>query len=525
MKFAWAGVAAGIFGLTATAYFMHAHGSLGSTATAGPSYHQASLTHVTGSPKVSQSRATSVVTQAVKPPSKVVASTAPLSTTAFFSGVVEGFYGPAWSLENTVAILQFMRQRGMNTFVYAPKSDAYLRANWNQPYPPAALAQVANLVHAAQENHIHFVASISPGLSIVYSSAADRAALLEKIGQLQSIGVHTFMLSFDDIPQALDAADQSVYGNNLAWAQCALANFVVSQELKTHSDFRLIFTPTIYSGVADNPYWENLAQHLDPAVDVVWTGPWVLSPTITTAEVAQVRAEIGHSLIIWDNYPVNDYSYVMYHRPELFMGPLTGRQPGVVSQVQGYLFNPMLQPLASEVALWTGASFLRNPQGYNADQSWLHAINAVGGKAAGALSLFCQDTAQSYLNPNASTAVSNDLPAFWGSYQTHGNLTATALYHEFQQMAALNGQLAAALTPGLYQEIKPWSEQLSSQGQCGVDLIQALESQQNNQEMSATVVQNDLTLAQEVSTSTLKLGTTSPVNEFIQQVEAMAPFA
>ncbi len=459
------------------------------------------------------------------PQPKAFTSTAPLGETTFFAGVVEGFYGPAWSLENTIAILKFMRQRGMNTFVYAPKNDAYLRANWNQPYPPVALTQVSSLVHAAQENHIHFVASISPGLSIVYSSAADREALLKKIGQLQSIGVHTFMLSFDDIPQTLDATDQNVYGNNLAWAQSALANYIVSQEAKAHSDFRLIFTPTIYSGVADNPYWENLAQHLDPAIDVVWTGPWVLSPTITTAEVAQVRTEIGHPLIIWDNYPVNDYSYVMYHRPQLFMGPLVGRQPGVVAQVRGYLFNPMLQPLASEVALWTEASFLRNPIGYNPERSWLHAINAVGGKAAGAWTLFCQDTAQCYLNPNAPTAVNNDLAPFWSTYQTHGNLTATALYREFHHLAALNGQLAASLNPGLYQEIKPWSEQLSSQGQCGVDLILALESQQNKHGVSSSVVQSDLSLAHAVSTSTLQLGTTAPVNQFIQQVETLAPFA
>jgi hypothetical protein len=77
----------------------------------------------------------------------------------------------------------------------------------------------------------------------------------------------------------------------------------------------------------------------------------------------------------------------------------------------------------------------------------------------------------------------------------------------------------------LYQEIKPWSQELASQGQCGVDLILALESQETNHGVSSSILQSDVALSHAVLTSTLQLATTSPVNQFIQQVEALPPFA
>ncbi|HEY4397239.1 MAG TPA: beta-N-acetylglucosaminidase domain-containing protein, partial [Acidimicrobiia bacterium] len=38
-------------------------------------------------------------------------------------GVIEGFYGRPWSLTDRLEMIEFLAERGMNAYVYAPKSD------------------------------------------------------------------------------------------------------------------------------------------------------------------------------------------------------------------------------------------------------------------------------------------------------------------------------------------------------------------------------------------------------------------
>ncbi len=448
-----------------------------------------------------------------------------LATPKYLSGVVEGFYGPTWSNRNTIQVFKFMSQHHLNTFVYAPKNATYLRKSWNQPYPAPALTHLAELAVAARGLHINFVVSISPGLSMIYSSATDRKALLAKINQLRSIGVQNFMLSFDDIPQTLDAADQAVYGNNLGRAQSALTNYVLGAETQSNPGFHLMFTPTVYWGVSATPYWDSLRQYLNPAIPVAWTGPNVLSQTITTEDVKDAQGALGHPLIIWDNYPVNDYSYVMDHKPQLFMGPVVGRQARVVGAVKGYLFNPMLQPLASEVALWTAASFLRDPSGYNASRSWGRAVAAIGGKAAPAFKIFCEDSSASFLDPSASNAVASEAPAFWSQYQSRGNLKTTGLYRTFAAMAQVNAQLAHNLRPGLYQEIKPWAQQLSLEGSAGVSTIEILERNLEGQVVPASASNSTLAALNQAMSSPITLGVSAAVNQWMATAKALSPLA
>lgn len=271
----------------------------------------------------------------------------------FLAGVIEGFYGPSWSVADTLAIMKFEQVHHMNTFLYAPKYDPYERLDWRQPYPRAAFARLRELIDGARADGIHFVYSISPGLNITYSSPRDRTALLAKINQVRRAGVNEFMLSLDDITGTLNAADNRRYQGNLAWAEADLANYVWSRERRLDPHFRLLLAQTQYYGVTDNPFWQSLKRYLSRAVTPIWTGSWALSQTITAAQVRAVEKDMGHRVIIWDNYPVNDFTYVINKRPELFLGPLTGRGAQVPSMTAGYLFNPMYQARASEVALWT----------------------------------------------------------------------------------------------------------------------------------------------------------------------------
>ena len=99
-------------------------------------------------------------------------------------GVIEGFYGNPWTHAQRLDWIRFIGARGMNTFVYGPKDDPLVRRRWAEPYDDDALARLAELAAAGAEAGVALVYAISPGLSIRYSSDADRALLLARSRRL-----------------------------------------------------------------------------------------------------------------------------------------------------------------------------------------------------------------------------------------------------------------------------------------------------------------------------------------------------
>ena len=72
-------------------------------------------------------------------------------------GIVEGFFGPVWSMSHRAALFEFGAKRGMNTYLYAPKDDPYHRERWKESYPDGEWKGLLNLFDLAQRYHIDFV--------------------------------------------------------------------------------------------------------------------------------------------------------------------------------------------------------------------------------------------------------------------------------------------------------------------------------------------------------------------------------
>ena len=407
-----------------------------------------------------------------------VGARASSANSPFLAGVVEGFYGPSWSVRDTLHMFRFMHKHYMNAFVYAPKNDPYERVDWRLPYPASAWRTMQALIDGARKNDIQFVYSISPGLSITYSSQTDRALLIHKIDQLRAAGINTFMLSFDDIAGTLNHADTVRYGGSLARAQSSLADYVWRTERAKDPQFRLLFAETMYFGTQDIPYWSGLKRYLSPAIEPIWTGPWVLANTMTDAQVRAVEGYMGHRIVIWDNYPVNDFTYAVAHKPELFMGPLLGRGAGIPKLVAGYFLNPMLQARASEAALWTAGSYLHNPAHYQPYVSWNDALKAIGGPVYTDFRLFAENESSRYYDNLQPALLQKTVSVFWKQEPVTRSLTDTPLYRQFRAMAAVNAALAERLPDhALYQEIAPFAALLSFQGQLGMAAILAAQQE------------------------------------------------
>jgi hyaluronoglucosaminidase len=478
------------------------------------------------------------------PSTPAEASPAPVATPSAIHGVIEGFYGEPWTTKQRVAMMDFMGAHHFNTYVYAPKDDPYQRKQWSQPYPQANLREMQTLVETAARDGLHFVYSVSPGLpapiqgegttqddlnrSMTFSAPDDRDRLAAKIDQLRGIGVHEFLLSFDDVQESLKPADQSVYSTSLSAAHVSVANDLYQREKQLNPDFQLWLAPTSYYGLRDNPYWQTIRQQLHPAIPVIWTGKWVLNQTITSADAEQAAKWLGRKPLLWDNYPVNDYTYVVKKAPQLLLGPLEGRDTDLPNHLAGYIANPMIQPESSKVALATIGDYLHDPAAYQAGTSWKNALRSLDGIGdAGAWQLFSSYTQESTLRPVSNPDFAQMASEFWNTYTppteptaaSKNNASAEArLRQEFQNLTQLPATLRRTLhNPALLTEIDPWLSKLSNEASAGLAALDCLAAPADSPQKSALrqTLQARLQTAQSTN---LKIG--ADILAFAQQAAA-----
>jgi hyaluronoglucosaminidase len=298
-------------------------------------------------------------------------------------GVIEGFYGEPWSHAERLDLIEFCGREGLNTWVHAPKDDPYHRARWRELYPDEELDRIAELASAADRSGVDFAYAIAPGLDICYSKDAEFDALLAKCEQVKSAGVRTFQLLWDDIEHTMNCPeDEALYGHEERPTAAAQAPFSNRFAKELTQPGPLVICPMGYAGTGDSPYRKILGPRLDADIVVYWTGPEVVSIGITreALNLAVMRFR-DHELLIWDNYPVNDFD-----SERLFLGPLVGRDPGIAGgRCAGLIANAMVQAIPSKLALATVADWTRDPASYDPIASYERALREYGAEVVEAL--------------------------------------------------------------------------------------------------------------------------------------------
>lgn len=408
-----------------------------------------------------------------------LAGGAAMAKTPSMRGVVEGYYGKPWSGAARRDVIRFLGERGMNTFVYGPKNDPYHRDRWRDLYPDEQLADLRATAVAARAARVRFVYAISPALDVCYTCDDDFRALTGKLAQLAGARVRRFALFFDDVPEGLThPGDVAEYGDegsvSVARAHADLTNRV-DRWLRTRGLPRLAFmVPTDYAGTTCRPYHTELGRRLRRGMPVGWTGEGVITETVTRAQAVERRTCVGrHPVVLWDNYPVND----VVLSNNLHLGPVTGRAPDLPDVLAGHLLNPMTQPYASLVALATGADYLRDPKGYDAEGSWAAALAALD--TGPGLRLLAEQTRSSGLDLDDAVALSTvveRLRTTWPSAMWSADVDALAT--ELGRQASAPDAIAASIGgTALAGEIAPWVSELAAHvaaGQQVVTLLRAM---------------------------------------------------
>lgn len=272
-------------------------------------------------------------------------------------GVLEGFYGQPWTWKKRGEMVDWMAACHDNLFVLAPKDEELQRKRWREPLPPEYLQELSALQKRGAQRGVTLAWELSP-LGARLSDETDVAAAVAKFRSVLATGTRKLVIAFDD--------------TELDYRHIDFANNVLEALSPDFPDLEMTFVPAVYWGkAAPSKYLGRVAALLDPRFIVAWTGPGIISETITAEDGRRFRDYIKHRTVLGDNYPVQDR---LLDSGPLYLGPLLGREAGLVDSQEGFLSNASPLAEASKVPLQTAADFARDPARYNPEKSWRKAL-------------------------------------------------------------------------------------------------------------------------------------------------------
>lgn len=277
-----------------------------------------------------------------------------------WAAVIEGFYGPAYTHAQRLALLRWLPTVGFTDYAYGPKDDAFHRESWRETYPERELGQLAETAEVAREVGVTLTLAVSPGLD--WQGEADHDALVAKLRQLYDLGVRSLGVYWDDV-QPGGASLGLAHGEGVAAAVAGLPE-----------DVRWMTCGTDYATAEVTPYLAAFAAALPAGIPIAWTGPDITSPSVPAQLAQELTEALGHPLLLCDNWPVNDLGCAS----QLHLGPAPYREPALRGAVAGIGFNAMGLPLASRTALELGLRHWNDPE-EDRETAWAEVVGGVPG--------------------------------------------------------------------------------------------------------------------------------------------------
>ena len=297
-----------------------------------------------------------------------------MNSDPFICGVAEGFYGKPWSLTQRRRLFGWMQNWGLNTYLYAPKDDLKHRMRWRELYDETEAAELKNLISDCRSRDIKFLYALAPGLDFDRANPKDAPALFAKAKQLLNLGCENFAILYDDLDVTL-ASRMVEDPGSVAKEQAETANALLKILGSSNQSIKLIFCPTQYCArkaepsVAQSPYLRKLGQELDPKIGFLWTGPEIVSETISVESIRELRGVIQRKPMLWDNIHANDYDL-----RRIYLGPYSGRPLELRAELAGILSNPNCEFEANFIPLRTLASYASAKNNYNPREAFKNAL-------------------------------------------------------------------------------------------------------------------------------------------------------
>ncbi len=331
----------------------------------------------------------------------------------FSYGVIEGFYGKPWSWEDREGCSSFLVENGYNFYIYAPKSDRFLREDWQKDWPEETYGRLMDFSKSLSNNNLRFGIGLSPFEIYTDFNIKAKEDLRRKILLINDLQPDILCILFDDMK-----GDQS----RLAEMQVRVFSFAA--EISTAKSF--IICPSYYSfdpmfekifGKMPENYLEDLGRMTDPAVDIFWTGMHVCSPGYTESHLNEVAELLDRKPFIWDNYPVNDSPGMS---PFLHLRAFRNRPYQMTEWTSGHAVNPMNQAHLSQIPLKTLGMSYELKEAYSPESAFVKSTRAICGSDLGSciiedISLF-QDRGLNEMSKEEKDVLLKKYQAFQSPY-------------------------------------------------------------------------------------------------------------
>lgn len=424
-----------------------------------------------------------------------------------FRGVIEGYYGTPWTHTQRVELLRWMHGQGLNTYVYAPKHDPYQRANWRLQYPDEQMTAFRKELDLATDIGVEWVPNISPGLpayspgtpvtgttrsrDICFSCPEDREVLFSKLDPFFEAGARTLMVSFDDVRKKSshpeDAAEYGTGDREYGSMNRELLNATYRryQQRAGGDDFTLLTVLADYDGTGDTEYLRGIREDggLDAGIEIMWTGTAVVSESIDPTDARAYADRVDRDkILIWDNYPTNDFTGGGDDEARrLFVGPYEGRPSDLHTATSGVLSNPMRQLQADKIPLGTIARYLNDPASYDPETAWREAITDLASsdeKLTDSVAAFAENSRSSELNRTESPRFVDHRDGFLTAWESGPFWVERrdVFLEELEREAAAPARIADSL-PHLYAEANGFLDTLTDNARAARRAVRLLSAQ------------------------------------------------
>lgn len=295
-----------------------------------------------------------------------------------YCGIIEGFFGRPWSHQHRLNYANFLARFGLDFYLYAPKSDTYLRRQWQIDWPSDQKRLLCELRSHYATHGVDFGIGLTPFEIHEWSPSQRRTYLSARLKQINALSPDTLCILFDDMRGDVP---------NLA----AIQTDIVHQAASESTAKRIIFCPTYYTtdpilekvfGERPADYWSYLAANIDPAIDIFWTGEQVCSEHYSEHHLDRTTQLLGRKPFLWDNYPVNDGAKKSQFIHLREVSPSHASLPGRIS---GIATNPMNQAALSQIPIASLSIALNRQRPLASPHSLEGLCNAVAGPEIGAL--------------------------------------------------------------------------------------------------------------------------------------------
>ena len=264
-------------------------------------------------------------------------------------GVMEIFYGEAWTPGDRESYARFLKEIGFHFYVYGPKADESLRRNWQKPWTLEERTYYQALRHQFSSQGLKFGMALSPFGLHESLGLVERTKLQDKLRAIADLGADILGLYFDDMKSAKYMAEKQLE---------------ILEIVRATVKMQVLFCPSYYChdplldflfGERPPQYLEKIGAGVHHEVDILWTGEQIISHHFAIDQLQAVTEVLRRQPFICDNFYSNDGPINCNY---LRLVPPSGRPREVLDAVRGWAINPMNQAQLSKLVIEAFAQYL-----------------------------------------------------------------------------------------------------------------------------------------------------------------------